>query len=67
MGHASTSRATLSEAIELINAGERSKAESICRDAIERNPEDVNMTALLGATLLTARRNNDVDSGSGIS
>ncbi len=54
MDQAAASRATLNEAIELINAGERGKAEAICRDAIERSPEDVNMTALLGATLLKA-------------
>ncbi len=61
MGQASTSRATLSEAIELINAGERGKAESICRDAIERNPEDVNMIALLGATLLKSGQMADAE------
>ena len=54
MGHAAASRAKLNEAIELINAGERGKAEAICRDAVQRNPDDINMTALLGATLLKA-------------
>jgi tetratricopeptide (TPR) repeat protein len=54
MGQAAASRAAFNEAIELINAGERGKAEAICREAIQRNPEDVNMTALLGATLLKA-------------
>jgi len=52
IGQAAASRAILNEAIELINAGERGKAEAICRDAIQRNPDDINMTALLGATLL---------------
>lgn len=46
------SRQKLNEAIELINAGEAHKAEALCREAIERNPRDVNMVALLGATLL---------------
>ncbi len=55
MGEAAVSRATLNEAIDLINAGERGKAEAICRDAIARNPKDVNITALLGATLLKGR------------
>jgi tetratricopeptide (TPR) repeat protein len=61
MDQASTSRATLSEAIELINAGERGKAESICRDAIERNPEDINMIALLGASLLKSGQMADAE------
>jgi len=54
IGQAAASRAILNQAIELINAGERGKAEAICRDAIQRNPDDINMTALLGATLLKA-------------
>ena len=49
MGQAAVSRATLNEAIDWINAGERGKAEAICRGAIARNPKDVNITALPGA------------------
>jgi tetratricopeptide (TPR) repeat protein len=55
MSQAAASRATLNEVIELINAGKRGEAEAICRDAIQRNPDDINMTALLGAMLLKAR------------
>lgn len=47
-------KSTLFEAIELINTGRIQDAEAMCRAAVERNPEDVNMTALLGATLLKA-------------
>ncbi|HET6592661.1 MAG TPA: sulfotransferase [Xanthomonadales bacterium] len=49
-------KSTLFEAIELINAGRIDRAEAICRAAAERNDQDVNMTALLGATLLKARK-----------
>ena len=50
------SRSKLNEAIQLINAGEADKAEAFCRDAVESNPRDVNMVALLGATLLKTRQ-----------
>jgi tetratricopeptide (TPR) repeat protein len=50
------SKSTLFEAIELINSGQIAQAESLCRAAVDRNGEDVNMTALLGATLLKARK-----------
>jgi len=49
-------RSTLFEAIELINSGRIDRAEAICRAAVERNDRDVNMTALLGATLFKAHR-----------
>ena len=54
MSQAAASRAKLNEAIELINAGKRGHAETICREALERNPNDINMAALLGASLLKA-------------
>ena len=54
MSYAAASRAKLNEAIELINAGKRGNAEAICREALERNPDDINMAALLGASLLKA-------------
>ena len=47
-------KSTLFETIELINSGSIDRAESICRAAVERNDRDVNMTALLGATLFKA-------------
>ena len=50
------SKSALSEAVALINAGQIDKAEAICRSGIVRNPDDVNMVALLGATLLKSRQ-----------
>jgi tetratricopeptide (TPR) repeat protein len=47
-------KSTLFEAVELINSGRIDQAEAICRAAVERNERDVNMTALLGATLFKA-------------
>ncbi|KAA9131668.1 tetratricopeptide repeat protein [Marinihelvus fidelis] len=49
-------RSTLFEVVEHINAGRLTQAESICRAAVARNGDDVNMTALLGATLIKARK-----------
>ena len=46
------SRSALNEAVTLINTGQIGKALDICRSAIARNPDDINMVALLGATLL---------------
>ena len=54
MSQAAASRAKLNEAIELINAGKRGDAETICREALKSNPDDINMAALLGASLLKA-------------
>ena len=50
------SKSALSEAIALINAGQIDKAEAICRAGIERHADDVNMVALLGATLFKSRQ-----------
>jgi tetratricopeptide (TPR) repeat protein len=50
------SKSAFSEAIALINGGHIEKAEAICRSCIDRNPDDVNMVALLGATLLKSRQ-----------
>jgi tetratricopeptide (TPR) repeat protein len=49
-------KSTLFEAVELINSGRIAQAEVLCRAAVARNGDDVNMTALLGATLLKARK-----------
>ncbi len=46
------SKATFSEIIELVNLGKLVEAEGICNDAINQNPGDVNMLALLGALLI---------------
>jgi len=54
-------KSTLFEAIELINTGRIDQAEAICRAAVERNDQDVNMTALLGATLLKARQIDEAE------
>jgi hypothetical protein len=51
MGELAASKASFNEAIELINSGERTRAEQICRKAVQNNPDDVNMTAFLGALL----------------
>lgn len=48
-------QAILNEAINLVNAGRIGDAMQLCRDELVRNPDDVNMTALLGALLLKTR------------
>ncbi|MDX1379670.1 MAG: sulfotransferase [Xanthomonadales bacterium] len=54
MNRSFATRSTLFEAVELINTGQIGRAEAICRAAVQRNEQDVNMTALLGATLFKA-------------
>jgi len=54
-------KSTLFEAIELINAGQIGKAEALCRAAVNRNADDVNMTALLGATLFKAGQHQEAE------
>ncbi len=61
MSQPNATRSQLNEAIQLINAGEADKAEALCRDAVERNPRDVNMVALLGATLLKTRQTPEAE------
>jgi tetratricopeptide (TPR) repeat protein len=56
MAQTFASKSALSEAIALINSGHLDKAEAICRSAVERNPEDINMVALLGAILLKSKQ-----------
>ena len=46
----------LKEVVELINSGDADKAVSICRETVDSNPDDINMVALLGATLMKIRR-----------
>jgi tetratricopeptide (TPR) repeat protein len=50
------SKSTFSEVIELVNLGQVSKAERVCRDALVSTPDDVNMMGLLGAILTKTRR-----------
>ena len=61
MAEAYASRATISEALELINTGLLDQAEALCRDVVARNPKDVNMTALLGVILLKSRRPDEAE------
>ncbi len=56
MNKSLATKSTLFEAVELINSGRIEQAETLCRAAVSRNGDDVNMTALLGATLLKARK-----------
>jgi tetratricopeptide (TPR) repeat protein len=51
-----TSRATLGEIVQMINEGRPDDAAAACRVAIDRQPADVNMVALLGAILIKARQ-----------
>ena len=61
MAEAYASRGTISEALELINTGLLDQAEALCRDAVARNPKDVNMTALLGVIMLKSRRPDEAE------
>ena len=54
-------RAAFSKVMSLINSGRMNAAAATCRDALERNPNDVNMTALLGAISLKAREFVDAE------
>lgn len=55
------SKSALNEAIKLINTGQIAKAEDICRLAIDRNPDDISMVALLGATLLKRKNTSEAE------
>jgi tetratricopeptide (TPR) repeat protein len=55
------SRADFTRAIELIGRGELAEAEGICRDAIARDPRDVNMLGLLGALMMKTRRHEEAE------
>ncbi len=61
MPQSRVARTRLNEVIQLINAGQADKAEALCRDALKRNPRDVNMVALLGATLFKTRQNQEAE------
>jgi tetratricopeptide (TPR) repeat protein len=61
MPQSQASRNIFNEAIQLINAGEADKAEALCRVAVERDPRDVNMVALLGATLLKTQETEEAE------
>ncbi len=55
------SKSTFSEAIELINIGQFSKAESTCRNALVNIPDDINMMALLGAILIKTKNFDEAE------
>ncbi|RPH96647.1 MAG: sulfotransferase family protein [Lysobacterales bacterium] len=61
MNRTFATKSTLFETIELINSGRIGQAEAICRAAVERNDQDVNMTALLGATLFKAGQTEEAE------
>ncbi len=50
-----TPRAAFNKVMGLINAGRMNAAAATCRETLERNRNDVSLTALLGAILLKAR------------
>ena len=54
-------KAVFDEALELVNAGNPGAAEHVCRDAVQRNPKDVNMLGLLGAVLVKMRRLDEAE------
>ena len=54
-------KAVFDEALELVNAGDPVAAERVCRDAVQRNPKDVNMLGLLGAVLVKMRRLSEAE------
>lgn len=54
--NAAAARATFSEAIDLVNAGKANEAETVCREALKDDPENVNLLALFGAILVKRRQ-----------
>jgi len=54
-------RERFEEVIALVNAGNTSGAETLCRGSIARDPHDVNMVALLGAVLAKMRRFSEAE------
>ncbi len=54
-------RAAFSHVITLINSGDLRQAEAYCQGAIDHDPSDINMTALLGAIQLKARKFGDAE------
>ena len=61
MRNAAALRATFSEAIDLINKGSADEAERICRETVEKHPDDANMIALLGAILVKKRQLSEAE------
>lgn len=61
MRDAATLRATFSEAIDLINTGRADEAESLCRDTVDKHPDEASMIALLGAILVKKRQYREAE------
>ena len=57
-----SSQAIFNEAINLVNSGNIGSALELCRDSLQQNPDDVNLTALMGALLLKARETKMAES-----
>jgi len=51
MQRQTAAKSIFSEVLELISLGHLGEAERVCRNAVERHPNDVNMMGLLGAVL----------------
>ena len=56
-----TPRAAFNESVALVNSGRIGAAAAVCRDALKRDSDDVNMTALLGAILLKSREFDEAE------
>ncbi len=54
-------KSVFDQALGLINAGDLAAAETRCRSALERFPQDVNMRALLGALLVKMERSGEAE------
>jgi len=61
MSSAATQQATFKEAIGLVANGQVDRAEEICRGAIDDQPQNVNMLALLGAIQLKRKHYRDAE------
>ena len=61
MTEALATRAAFNKAISLINAGNAGEALAVCEAAIEHDPGDVTMLALMGATLLKMGRTDKAE------
>ena len=55
------SKATFSQVLELVDQGKLMEAEGICRDAVNQSPDDINMLALLGATLIKTHKYGEAE------
>ncbi|MDH3747366.1 MAG: sulfotransferase [Gammaproteobacteria bacterium] len=61
MNIAAAHRAKFKEAIGLVGKGQVDRAEHICRNAIEKDPQNVNLLALLGAIQIKRKRFKDAE------